>query len=258
MCRSSSVCRLPARRSRRCPESNGVARIGLHPGEGGARSLRYHLRPRRSDGTRSYVPWCIGRATHQPDRDRRYPVRSATAPAASCYSNCGDTDPVDSEQYLRRGVKPWPRRLHLALNYLPLIIGGILLCLAVLIAGDVTNLAVALGVLAAWVLAITEVLGRRPYVRRVGSQLRVRNLLRAHEVSTDSMTGVRLHTFRLGKDTCPAIKTTDRTIPVLAYFGSEVDVLAADLGVLSDRHNRRLRGHRAAKARRTSAARRRS
>ena len=64
----SSVCRLPTRRSRRCPESNGVAQIGLHPGEGGARSLRYHLRLRRSDGTRSHVPGCLGRRSGRPKR----------------------------------------------------------------------------------------------------------------------------------------------------------------------------------------------
>ena len=147
----------------------------------------------------------------------------------------GDTAGVDSDQFLRRGVKPWPRRLHLALNYLPVIFGGIILCLAVLMAAGVTNLAVGLGVITVWVLTITEVLGRRPYIRRVGSQLVVRNILRVHEVSTDSITGVRLHTFRLGKDTCPAIKTTRQRLPVLAYFGSDMDVLAADLGVMGKR-----------------------
>ena len=206
------------------------------------------------------MPCVIGRATRRPDRDSRRPVLLFESLRSATWgdSHRGDTAHVDLEQYLRRGVKPWPRRLHLALNYLPLIIGGMFLCLAVLMAAEVTNLAVVLGVLAAWVLTITEVLGRRPYIRQDGSRLRVRNLLRVHEVSTDSLTGVKLHTFGLGKDTCPAIKTTGRAIPVLAYFGSDLDVLAADLAVMSDRDVRRVGGRRAAKGRRINAPRRRS
>jgi hypothetical protein len=148
---------------------------------------------------------------------------------------------VDSDRYLRRGVKPWLRRLHLALNYLPVFFGGIILCLVALIGAGVRNLAVDLGVIIAWMLPTTEVLGRRPYIRREGSQLIVRNILRVHEVSTDSITGVRLHTFRLGKDSCPAIKTTGKRIPVFAYLGSDMSVLAADLGVVGKRDRRRER-----------------
>ena len=202
-----------------------------------------------------------------PERKRRPPSYLTARVARRASARLGEhrhTAQVDSDDYLRRGVKPWPRRLHLALNYLPVIFGGIFLCLAVLMAAGVTNRAVALGVITAWVLTITEVLGRRPYIRRVGSQLVVRNIFRVHEVSTDSITGVRLHTFRLGKDTCPAIKTTGRRIPVFAYIGSDMDVLAADLGVMSKRDRRRERiiprlGRRpAAKARRTNVIRRRS
>lgn len=132
---------------------------------------------------------------------------------------------------MRRGIAPWWRRLHLALNYLPVLIGGIFLLLALLIAANVTNLGIALATSVAWVVIVEEVLGRRPYIRRVGTELEIRNFVRVHLVRSDSITRVKLHTFRMGKDTCPAIKTADRSIPVIAYFGTDLALFAAELGV---------------------------
>jgi hypothetical protein len=50
---------------------------------------------------------------------------------------------VHSGQDLRRGVKPWWRRLYLSLNYMPVLFGGVLLWLAALTTANITNPVVA-------------------------------------------------------------------------------------------------------------------
>ncbi len=119
----------------------------------------------------------------------------------------------------------------MALNYLPVLMGGILLVLELLITANVRNLVVALAASLAWLVFAEEVLGRRPYVRRVGNEIEIRNILRVQTVRADSITGVKLHTFRMGKDTCPAIRMSDRAIPVMAYFGSDLNLVGSELGV---------------------------
>ena len=121
--------------------------------------------------------------------------------------------------------------MHLALNYLPFILGGILVILLTLIAARWTGAAAGLGASTGWVVFVVEVVGRRPFLRHEGSQVAVRNVIRVYRIESQSITGVALHTFRLGKDTCPAIttRTRRRAIPVLAYFGFDRDSLSLDL-----------------------------
>jgi hypothetical protein len=85
------------------------------------------------------------------------------------------------------------------------------------------------------------VLGGLPYIRRVGPQVEVRNIHHVHLIASDSITGLKLHRYRMGHGTCPAIKTTGRTIAVSAYFGADLDELAADLGIVTSGSGRRRR-----------------
>jgi hypothetical protein len=140
---------------------------------------------------------------------------------------------ADSRPTTKQGVHPWFRRLHLALNYLPVLFGGILFLLMAMAAAGLTDGLVGLGISIAWVIVVLETIGRRPFIRREGSQVVVRNIARTRVVDTSVISGAALYKFRLGKDTCPGISTRPRgrPLPVLAYFGCEVEDLARDLHI---------------------------
>lgn len=140
---------------------------------------------------------------------------------------------AETRGFIKRGVHPWFRRLHLALNYLPVVFGGILLILLAMVTVGVTNGLVALGASIVWVIAVEETIGRQPFVMREGSLITVRNIVRTYVVDTSEVKGSALYRFRLGKDTCPGIRTKSgqRTLPVLAYFGCEVEDLAGDVDI---------------------------
>ena len=93
---------------------------GTTPTHPGYHGLRYGVLPRTAVDPPVWVdrevPWCIGRAKGQPERDRRRqvsPLGSVAAPATSCSSNTGDT-----ACGMRRFVGYLERRPYLWLVYL--------------------------------------------------------------------------------------------------------------------------------------------
>lgn len=140
---------------------------------------------------------------------------------------------ADSRAIIKQGVHPWFRRLHLALNYLPVLFGGMFLLLIAMAALGFTEGVLGLGISSAWFIIVVETIARRPFVKRTGSQIIVRNIVRTRIVETSTVSGAALYKFRMGKDTCPGIRTRVRngTLPVLAYFGCEVEDLARDLHI---------------------------
>lgn len=132
--------------------------------------------------------------------------------------------------YLRHRITPWWRRIYFGLNYLPVLIVGVFGILVLLGMAGVSSPVVALLVSALAVAAFGDALGRRPYVRRLGSKLEIRNITRVYTIPIDSITAVTRYTFRLRKDSCPAIKTGDEVIPVTAYFGLDREQLSLALG----------------------------
>jgi hypothetical protein len=81
-------------------------------------------------------------------------------------------------------------------------------------------------------LAITELIGRRPYVARDGSIIEVRNFLSARRIEADSIEGVSRRPFRLGKDRCPTLNLAVRKqFAAVAYFGVDDDVVRTELAL---------------------------
>lgn len=138
---------------------------------------------------------------------------------------------AESGSGLRRVIEPWWRRLYFSVNYLPVTLCGMFGILVSLVAVGVRSSILALSVSLLWVFAFAELVGRRPYVTLVGSNMEIRNLTRARVVPLNAIAGLELYTFRLRKDTCPAIRLSDhgKSIPVFAYFGLGREPLLADL-----------------------------
>jgi len=72
------------------------------------------------------------------------------------------------------------------------------------------------------VVAFVELVGRRPYVALSRNRIEIRNFGSAQTVDPDDVLSLSYYASRLGKDTCVALQTSERRIPVFAWIGADI------------------------------------
>ena len=122
------------------------------------------------------------------------------------------------------------KRMRLALNYFPVLIvalGGGWALLMLLGANDIPFMFEASSI--AIVVGVVETIGRRPYVAISRSRLAIRNFSRVIDIDPKDVKALRLHTFRMGQDTCVALKTETQTVPVVAWINRDLEEVRSEL-----------------------------
>jgi hypothetical protein len=117
------------------------------------------------------------------------------------------------------------RALRISLNYLPVTFGAVFVLAFLGIALGISDSPPMALLLVLPFLAAPLWLMRCAVIMEDGSAVEIVNPIRRVSVNPAEVTAVKLHTFRLGKDTCPAIVTRGgRRVAIVAATGKGFDL----------------------------------